>query len=364
MNDENVLLVNYDKRWGGGQEYLFTLIKGLLQNSFSVSQLVVPNSPSQERFEREFANNSNYKNLALKRNSISSLWKIICFARNYKILHVHREHDIWLGALIKLFVPKIKLVFSQHIAPTKKRNLLFLFDEIICNSLYSQALFENMYKRKTKMLFPSVSVAPSGGSSTITLRGNPILLMSGAFHKNQSEMLDIFRQILAELPQAKLYFIGPCQEQNLIDELKTNIGDKKLTETVTILPSHHRESYLTILKQAQIVVSSYYKEAFGLSVLEAALMGKAIIVYESGGPVEILRDYPKACMVKNKDQRNFARQVIDCFKSGDYKKEVSTDILESRFSPKQLIEGHLKIYRALLNSSVVYPKQLTLSTRS
>ena len=56
----SIFLVNLDKGWGGGQEYLISLIDGLLTANYKVGQILKTNSISDTRFPENFTKYSNY----------------------------------------------------------------------------------------------------------------------------------------------------------------------------------------------------------------------------------------------------------------------------------------------------------------
>ncbi len=333
---KSILLVNYDKRWGGGQEYLICLINGLLKNNFQVGQLIAPNSVSAERFAQTFINEKNYQPHIVLRRNFFELKKVIS---QYQILHIHREHDLWLSLFANW---QTKKIFSEHIKPIKKRWLLKFFDEFICNSGYVQAEFEKIYKYKSKIIYPAISLEQIQNNTKTQLEGKPKIFMSAAFHKNQSELVEIFELIQKQLPLARLYFIGPSAETKALNSLKDFIQSKKLNHKITILPSVPRNEYLSILNQIDIFAYTYTEEAFGLAALEAALLNKNIIAYKAGGLIDVLENYPKATLIEPQNKKDFALAIEKIHQKTDQAIDISA--LKNKFSLNQLIEKHLNCY--------------------
>lgn len=332
---QKLLLANYDKRWGGGQEYLVYLIEGLLKQNFQIGQLIEPSSISAERFLEKFKHEPNYKPYIISRKNLFELKKIIS---QYSILHIHREHDIWLSLLANL---KTKKVFSQHIKPNKKRLFMPLFQKIICNSNYVKSAFEKIYKREAHLIFPSICLKENNLPNKIILQGKPKILMSAAFHKNQIELIEIFELIEKKMPEAMLYFIGPSAETKALNNLKNLINIKNLNQKITILPSCKHSQYLEILKQIDVFAYTYTEEAFGMAVLEAALMNKNIIAYKGGGLIDVLENYTKAILIEPNNKMAFAYALTQL----ENLPIINLETLKQKFSKEQLVEKHLKIYK-------------------
>ena len=361
-----ILFINFDKRWGGGQEYLLKLIDGLLNNGYEIGQLIPPKSLSAERFPKEFSNNHKYKSYTV--NRISDLFKILQIFSQYQIIHIHREHDLWLGLIVslisKIFHPQIKLVFSQHIKPTKKRFALKFFDLIICNSLYTKSVFQDIYsdlaiseltEQKLQVVYPSVSIENNEIlDSGIKLSGNPKLLMSGAYYKGQDELIEIFEEIITKLPEAKLYFIGPSEEESQVIRIKELIFTKGLDQQVYLLPQKNRNEYLSILQQVDIFLCVFKYDGFGMAALEAALMGKLIVAYKAGGVIEILKNYEYAKLIEIGNKEAYVQSILE-FNDLIHAKEIlvsdsnkSVEKLLAKFSLSQLIQGHIDLYSDML----------------
>jgi len=70
--------------------------------------------------------------------------------------------------------------------------------------------------------------------------------------------------------------------------LQEMINDSKLNDLIHIIP--FQENVLPIIKQTDAVLNCSRMEAFGRSILEGMLMGKAIIATNTGGTPELITD--------------------------------------------------------------------------
>ncbi len=345
MQQSRILFINYDKRWGGGQEYLRILIRSLLETKdYIVGQLFQPGSTSEKRFSQEFSQETNYLGRAIKRNNFIQLFRNL---RLFDIVHIHREHDLWLGVLAKLFNPKLKLFYSIHLKPQKKRLLVKFCDVISCNSTFTAKAFEELYKKKAEVIYPCVTWDEKLTLQKIPIRGKPSILMSAAFYKNQTELVEIFHELIKQKADAHLYFIGPSQDKG-IKELILKIESLGLAGSITILPSMPREEYLSFLKSVDFFAYTYEYEPFGMAVLEAALMNKPIIAYSAGGVTEILKHYTKARLIQPGDRLSFVNALLQSPEA----EANSANSFMQKFSLENFLFQHKKIYEALLNKGL------------
>ena len=345
----SILLVNLDKGWGGGQEYLISLIDGLLTANYQVGQILKTNSISDTRFPENFTKYSNYFSLSF--GGFKHIFNLIKFGTQYSIIHIHREHDLWLGLLIKLFQPKIKIFFSQHICPSRNRFIFNFIDAISCNSEWVKDIFVKLNKPKLIVNIISPCIELPNNIESVDLIGNPKILMTGTFYKNQTELITIFNELIEDLPEAHLYLISPINDSERKDELNKQIKSLKLEKQISLITGLKRLEYLKLLKSADILVSTYDKEGFGMALLEAAFLNKPIITYNQGGSVELLQDY--AILIEPKNTALFKTELLKVSKNlegySESRKEKS-EYLKNKFNKQKFIQSHLEIYNKLIEN--------------
>lgn len=342
----SILLVNLDKGWGGGQEYLISLIDGLLSKNYQIGQIVRINSISEARFKENFAKYSNYLDFSFA--GFKNIFNLIKFALPYSIIHIHREHDLWLGLLIKLFKPKVKLFYSQHICPRRKRFSFAFMDAISCNSEWVRNAFQKLNKLKLPIHIISPCVELSNNIDSIGLVGNPKILMTAAFYKNQNELIEIFGELIKDLPNAHLYLVSPSKDLEMKEELNKLIKTLNLEQNISLLTGLKRPEYLKLLKNIDIFTSTYCKEPFGMALLEAALLNKPIITYNQSGPAEFLQDY--AILIEPNNKVLFKAELLNLsanLQSWTLSKKENSEYLKSKFSKEKFLENHLRIYQQL-----------------
>ena len=109
--------------------------------------------------------------------------------------------------------------------------------------------------------------------------------------KGQPLLLEAFRKIAADYPNARLVFIGsaPPDQDFFVDNLNKSIVDYKLENQVRIIP--FQENIWQLWDSIDIaVVPSTEPEPFGMVAIEAMLAKKPVIAANHGGLTEIVLD--------------------------------------------------------------------------
>lgn len=304
--NKKVLLLNFDKRWGGVQEYLINCGHFLLSQNYIITQLIKSNSMSSCKLSTEFAEftkDSQYNLIEFDIKSlIHSLW-------THNIIHIHREHELWIILAIRIIeliqYGKInikKILYTQHILPRKHRYLIYLANTIITPSNYIKQALLSKYKslstQHIHIIHPICSL-DINTQNTIQ-KSSPSqykILLSGALYKFQY-ILDEILQDISNQPDLSnnihLYIASPSSSQQ-DKHIIHNILLKYPHIESTLLEHKQRMEYLNFVNNnIDIYIHTFTKEAFGISVYEVATLNKPIIAVSGGGSDEIVEVYSQA----------------------------------------------------------------------
>ncbi|WP_233078036.1 glycosyltransferase [Rheinheimera soli] len=162
----------------------------------------------------------------------------------------------------------------------------------------------------------------------------PIILLVGRLHpiKGFERMLAIHARLLARGLEHKLWIVG---DGVLSEKLKTEIKRLKIEDSTLMLG--FQDNPYAWMNRADICVSASYAESFGLTMIEACFLGKAVVATQTAGSAEVLLDRRHG-LVENSDEALFQAiadlltypRLIECRAS------VAEDVT-SRFSSEQLI---------------------------
>lgn len=108
--------------------------------------------------------------------------------------------------------------------------------------------------------------------------------------KGHMVLLDAFRAVHAERPQARLLVVGAPTfwEETYLRELQERAAELGCGDAVRWLG--FRDDIPQLLALSDLMVLPSFSEPFGIVIVEAMIAGKPVIVNDSGGPPEIVVD--------------------------------------------------------------------------
>ena len=113
--------------------------------------------------------------------------------------------------------------------------------------------------------------------------------------KNTLGLINLFVEIQAKFPQAKLKIIGPIQNDKYFKKVCKRIKELALTKSVELIGYLPHDKLFQAVQDCHIHISRSTCETFGRSIFETLACGLPNIAKKTGnGAAEFLEDYPYA----------------------------------------------------------------------
>lgn len=163
--------------------------------------------------------------------------------------------------------------------------------------------------------------------------------------KDHAFVLDAAEQLLTEIPNAKILFLGTGV---LIYKIQSEIQHRGLNEQVLCLGFREDvENYAAI---ADIGISSSRHEGLGLGLLEQMACGVPVVASMTSGHRELIDDGINGLLYKQGDCEGFCQRVIELSGNMDLRKSLGRAALAKaeKFSVDQSLSAMKKIYNELL----------------
>lgn len=300
-----VLLVNFDKGWGGGQEQLKSLAIQLAGQGCSVRFLCRAGSPSARDFSALWFPVSTFfaagEGLLRSVRGIASLFR----RERFDIVMVTREHDLLRTVLAwRLAFPfgrRGKLVMCYHTATARKQLFLGAADAVVCVSSFIR---ERLLAGNPRIALPiailpngiPVPGEPSAGKFIVGRQrrffhgaGFPLIGMVGAFFKNQGELIEIISLLKREFPSITVALVGDDTDSGLTVPIKEKAKQLGVADSVIFTGKVPHERLADIYFDLDLSVSTFRNEGFGLVHLESLAAGTPVVAYNEGGQVDIFK---------------------------------------------------------------------------
>lgn len=173
-----------------------------------------------------------------------------------------------------------------------------------------------------------------------------------SYQKNTLLMVDIMEQVHRVMPDLKLYVVGAEFYSPLLEKMRAWVRDKKMEETVKILPWVSHQEALGFLKYSQLYLTTSLYEGLPIAVLEAMALEKAIVASDVIGNRDCVQDGKNGVLLPL-EAKKFADTIcrlLDDEKERWRMGERSKEIFEAQFMIehriRQLEDIYTKIYKA------------------
>ena len=173
-----------------------------------------------------------------------------------------------------------------------------------------------------------------------------------SYQKNTLLMVDIMEQVHRVVPDLKLYVVGAEFYSPLLEEMKVRVRDKKMEETVKILPWLSHQEALGFLKFSQLYLTTSIYEGLPIAVLEAMALEKAVVASDVIGNRDCVKDGENGVLLPL-EVKQFADTICRLLDDEEERRRMgkrSKEIFEAQFMIdhriRQLEDIYSKIYRA------------------
>ncbi len=269
----------------------------------------------------------------ITRTDIIPLMYFIIFIIKHKIHIIHLNNSVFAGLhwVIAAKVTGRKIVVHQRTHLEKIMPLMSYHHQFIdyvlgvsdhtkeyllqhgvnlskYTTLYDRIDLDKFYKRIKKtpeMLREEFSVK----------RNQPLIGVVGNLQrwKGQITVIEAVNTLKNKYPDLRCLLIGDSSKKTpddikFYEELRTMIQEYNLEQNVVI--TGHRDDIPDILSALDLFIhASTSPEPFGMVILEAMAMRKAIIASNEGGPLEMIIDGESGFLVKPNDPKILAEKI-------------------------------------------------------
>ena len=224
----------------------------------------------------------------------------ICKSNKVDLIHAHGT-SYFSAFLLKLILPKIKIVWHEHAGVRSEKNSIHNITLLIFSRFFSGIIVVNHNLEnwcRNKLSFNQVIYLPNFTSfnsnetkNTILtgIEGKRIVCLANLKHpKNHHLLLEVAIKLKHSYPDWTFHFIGKDFQDDYSDQLKTSIKTNDLVKNVFIYDIC--EDIDNILQQASIGVLTSSFEGLPVALLEYGFHRKAVVVTNVGEIPQIVED--------------------------------------------------------------------------
>ena len=324
-----------------------------------------------------------------KKNQMHLIWFIpLCMfylminSKKYKVLHLSDMVLILLGAWVRIFNKKIKIMINIHgldINFSDRKSILskiykiYLnifakeknYDKLICNSNNTQEIAQSFNFAKTEVIPIGIEYKKTANYSKEDLYE----IISNK-HKNKKYLLTVGRlverkgvkwfieNVLAGLPEDVVYLVvgEPAwikSGENELDKIKKSISNRNLQNQVQLLGRVSGHDLEVLYQTADIFLMPNIPvvgdaEGFGIVAIEASARGLPVVASELEGITEAIKQGENGFLIKPKDSGAFVNKINELINYSDIdglKKEIS-DYTIKEYSWDNIINKYKQVFNS------------------
>lgn len=351
--------------FGGAEKLLLDTVPAFKRKGIDVEIMVLYNEKTF--FYEQLEDRYKIKMITPKKRrsiySISHIFWIRKYIKNYDIIHVHLFPSLYWVSLATLFLKhKTKLLFTEHNTQNRRYHLpLFTYLDAYIYNKYHKTIaisegVKNNLQNHLGIGYNAIEVINNGINTKVfqesigyanSAIGLPekakIVIQISSFTAQKDQ--DTLLKAIALLPKdVHLLLVG---NGVLIEEKKKLAAHLKISDRVHFLG--YRSDVSRLLKTADICVLSSHYEGFGLAIVEGMATGIPCIGTNVDGLSEVIG---AAGLLFETGNHNQLKEIIhQLFSNKKFYDEVSKRCIDraKEYDISLMIDAHINLYNEIIN---------------
>lgn len=228
-----------------------------------------------------------------------------------------------------------------------------LSDKVFCNSLYVREFFQSKFVTNAdigiinpyvKAPLPNADAAPFFRNDSLKLS----IVGQVKPSKGQFDAVRAIAQLRKQGIRAQLAIIGAHEDKAYVQDIQRFIEKNKLSNDVCLVG--HVPNPADITHQADIVLVTSMKEAFGMVTLEGMLLGKPVIGTNTAGTAEIIKDTAVGALYEAGNVAELAAKISELAKDPHHMKRLgiaARSYAMKRFSADKCYREFMRYYATI-----------------
>ena len=335
---------------GGAERVVLDLSIGLDNSKYN--NYVLSLSKKNEMIDIFKENNINVTSLN-KNNSLKDFISMISKTKNFvkihniNLIHAHMTHAMILAVIVKIFYPKLKIVFTSHNTTfgSKIRNVLIYVLKPFRNIdiLFSEEQRTSIYKNQYKVIPNGINTKPY----QIKLEKFPkfTFLSVGRLDeaKNHLHLVDCAKKLADKNLNFEVLIAG---EGNLRNQIEEKIANYNLNDKVKLLGI--RRDIKELMSKSNVFVMPSLWEGLPIVLLEAGASNLPCISTPVGTIPSLLNE-SNAYLTNNENFSSIMEYLYNNYSEAIKKSEKLHQKVLNNYSIESIVSSHETIYDKFLS---------------
>jgi glycosyltransferase involved in cell wall biosynthesis len=357
----NVLHIDEQRGWRGGEQQAAYLIRGLAKRGW---RNVIAGRPGS-RFLTDDHGGAVLERIAAPFLSEVDPYTIWLLSRAIKrhdidIVHAHTSHAHFAACAVGRFSGRVKIIVSRRVdfAPRSGAfnrwkyswpDRIVAISEAIASVMRNYGVPDDRLSvvhsatDSSRFNLPPLPREELGVPEDAMLLGNVAALVG---HKDHATLLEATSIASRDLPKLRVLIAG---EGELRPQLEERIGRLGLENIVRLLGQ--RSDVPRLLRTFDAFALSSEQEGLGTSILDAMVCGLPIVATASGGIPEMVRHEETGLLSLPHDSSALAVNIVRVFSDRDLAlrlAEKARAMVDAQYCVDAMVEGNIRVYEELL----------------
>lgn len=346
---------------GGAEKIIYQLATGC--NTFE-NKIVIASCGGvyEQMLEKEGIHHYQIHDLECKKphvilQTLASLMRIIK-EEDIQIIHSHHRMAAFYARILKLFKPKLKLVYTAHNVFYDKAKLTSLALKHTNIVAVGESVKKNLTEEfmvdedRIKTIFNAVDIQDTDWEhpKLKTLKEEGCMLLGLIGRLSEQKGVDVFIQamelLVKKYPYVKGIIVGDGELKNQMQAL---VRKKHLEEHVYFLG--YQAHITAIIKQLDLVAMPSRWEGFPLTPIEVFAMGRTLVASDIGGINEIVEDGRNGLLVEKDDPKLLSEGLEVLLLNEEMRRNLEQQAridYEERYSYDSFLEQYMHLYKKML----------------
>lgn len=364
MDELNILHLARTMNYGGAEKVVYQLAAGIHKKGEHVVVAscggVYVTLLKEQEIPHYQISDMECKNPKLMIQTVKSLVKIVKDER-IDIIHTHHRMAAVYAAVLKIFFPKIKLIYTAHNVFYNKKGLtdlaLFSSQIVAVGESVKKNLIEYFHIQPEKIEIIYNAIMPENMDINVCfhelnkLKNQNYVLVGIIGRLSEQKGVDVFIRALKLVKERKSnvkgIIIGDGEQKEVLQQLIAELGMEK-----DILMLGYQSHVNALLYQLDLVVIPSRWEGFPLTPIEVFAAKKTLVASDIGGINEIVKHGQNGLLVPKDQVQAFSRAIIELLENQELREQMEENgrrFYEKHFSCEKFLTQYYLIYQKILN---------------
>lgn len=205
-------------------------------------------------------------------------------------------------------------------------------DEITVNVTKNKEVVKKCINRDSKVFYCGVDINKNlQKHQTIHTENKLNLFSSGVFfpYRNYETLVKVINKMVKNNIDVHLDIMGSTElDKEYANKIKNMITEMDLDKYITIWGQVNEEKYVELHNNADMFLFININQSWGLAVFEAMSCGLPVIVSESVGAIELLKDKENAIIVDPENVDQIYDEIMNLKNNKQYYEKISNNAYE------------------------------------